>query len=58
MRKLLNVGKKDSGGSCSDSVQMLPNMFNRCAMYAEETCESALVYPVVAEQEELLSLSA
>jgi hypothetical protein len=25
-------------------------------MYAEEACESALVYPVVAEQEELLSL--
>jgi hypothetical protein len=43
-------------GSCNGSVQMLPNMFNRCAMYAEEACESALVYPVVAEQEELLSL--
>jgi hypothetical protein len=35
---------------------MLPNMFNPCAMYAEEARESALVYPVAAEQEELLSL--
>jgi hypothetical protein len=35
---------------------MLPNMFNRCAMYAEEACEPAFVYPVAAEQEELLSL--
>jgi hypothetical protein len=32
---------------------MVPNMFNRSAMHAEEACEVALVYPVVAEQEEL-----
>jgi hypothetical protein len=33
---------------------MLPNMFNRGAMHAKEACGAALVYPVVAEQEELL----
>jgi hypothetical protein len=32
---------------------MLPNMFNRRAMHAEEAYELALVYPVVVEQEEL-----
>jgi len=31
-------------------------MFNRGAMHVEEACDLALIYPVVAEQEEFLSL--
>jgi len=31
-------------------------MFNRTALHAKEACGLALVYPVVAEQEELLRL--
>jgi hypothetical protein len=52
----VNIGKRDSRLRAAASLEMLPNMFNRRAMYAEEACESAFVYPVPAEQEELLSL--
>jgi len=33
---------------------VLPNMFNRGALHAEEACEFALVYPVPVEQEQSL----
>jgi len=40
----------------SERPSVLPNMFNRGAMHVEEACDLALIYPVVAEQEEFLSL--
>jgi len=48
--------EKHSGVRAAQAPRMLPNMFNRGAMHAEEACNLALVYPVMAEQEELLSL--
>jgi hypothetical protein len=36
-----------------ESARVLPNMFNRKAMHAEEASVFALVYPVVVEQEQL-----
>ena len=52
----LAAGEKHSGVPAARALRVLPNMFNRGAMHAKEACGVALVYPVMAEQEELLSL--